>query len=338
MRQELGSAAGYRVAGRPRLARAQARWPAALGLALGLALALLSPHGLTRAQEVAPPEASEEVGSRRPDEAGAGPADLAPAVVLRHRRYLPLVQKSRPPRPTAVLPPTPVPPSPVPPTPPPGPDPCAPIPGTRYGDLSVNGRATDRPAAAHPDLNLAIRGWQPGGAGQSLVDYGGHTDSRAPDLRGLLPGRLGGEVAFSSVHQVFDWLWSENRRGGPIADWPVTLAGLATTRGQPVHVPGSGYDIGEGKRVLVLYATTERVTLKYTRDDNVVYGYTLHLENVCVEPALRALYERHDRSGRGRLPALAAGEPIGRATGAELLLAVRDTGRFMDPRSRKDWW
>ena len=99
-----------------------------------------------------------------------------------------------------------------------------------------------------------------------------------------------------------------------------------------------GYDIGDDYQVLVLYASEERITLKYTREDNVVGGYTLHMENVCVEPSLLALYQSWNDQGRGYLPALRAGQAFGRARGDEIGVAIRDTGAFQDPRSRKDWW
>jgi hypothetical protein len=255
---------------------------------------------------------------------------------LSQRVFLPRVSRAIVRWPT----PTPLQPTALPPTPPPAatPDLCAPIPDVDYDDLSVNGGRTDRPAAAHPDLNLALRGWERTDAPLRLVDYGGGTDPRAPRLSGLLPGTAGGSGAISSAWRVYDWLWPDNRRGGLMGDWPVTMAGLPSAPGQPVYLPPAGYSIGSGYQALVLYATTERVTLKYTREDNVVYGYTIHLESVCVEPSLRALYERRDRDGRGSLPALHAGEPLGRARGGEIFVAVRDSGRFMDPRSRKDWW
>jgi len=88
----------------------------------------------------------------------------------------------------------------------------------------------------------------------------------------------------------------------------------------------------------VLYVAPTRVTLKYTADDNVVEGYTLHVENVCVDPALLALYEASEAGGRSRLPALRPGQPFARALGSEIGIAIRDRGSFMDPRSRKDWW
>ena len=49
--------------------------------------------------------------------------------------------------------------------------------------------------------------------------------------------------------------------------------------------------------VLVLYAAEDRITLKYTRNDNVISGYTLHLEQVCVDPVLLALYSTGTAQG-----------------------------------------
>ena len=111
--------------------------------------------------------------------------------------------------------------------------------------------------------------------------------------------------------------------------------------GEPIHVPDSGYSIGTlsgSYEVLVLYASEHRITLKYTRDDNVIYGYTIHVEGVCVAPELLTLYETWDAAGRTRLPALRAGQAFGRARSSEIEVAIRDTGDFLDPRSRKDWW
>jgi len=140
------------------------------------------------------------------------------------------------------------------------------------------------------------------------------------------------------VYRVNNWDWGSNARGGPVTDFTVTLAGLATEKGKTIHVPEAGYDIGRGYAVLVLYADADRITLKYTGEDSVVNGYALHVEGICVEPSLLALYERMNVAGRGQLPALRAGQAFGRARGEEVQVAIRDTGRFMDPRVRKDWW
>jgi len=213
---------------------------------------------------------------------------------------------------------------------------CAPIPGVQYSTLSVNGSPTDRPAEQHADLNLALRGYEVTSAFLGLVDYGGGSDTAAPQLYTLFAdGRV---PVFSTVYKVYDWDWDCNCRGSLLTTWPVTLAGMGVAPGEVLRLPDSGYDIGSGYEALVLYASEERITLKYTREDNVVDGYTIHVENACVEPGLLALYRAWNAAGRGQLPALRGGQPFGRARGAEIGVAIRDAGNFMDPRSRKDWW
>lgn len=215
-------------------------------------------------------------------------------------------------------------------------DVCAPIAGESYGTLTPDGPPTDRLAEQHADLNLALRGYAPTTARLGLVDYGGQADPSAPQLAGLFAERRA--PAITSVHRVYDWNWDSNSRGDPISDPAVTLMELAATAGETIHAPNSGYTLGSGYEVLVLYASSQRITLKYTRNDNVVHGYTLHIEGICVEPTLLALYETWNAAGRGQLPALAAGQALGRSRGQAIGVAIRDNGSFLDPRSRKDWW
>jgi hypothetical protein len=239
---------------------------------------------------------------------------------------------------TGVSPPHPPTPPPTPPGPAPGVgvDPCAPIPGESYGVLPIVGRPADRPAAQHGDLNLALRGYNITTAARGLINIGGPTDHQAPQLAGLFRDRR--TPVFKNVYRVNNWDWARNARGGPVTEFEVTLAGFAVAPGETIHVPDSGYSIGQGYEVLVLYADTNRITLKYTGEDSVVNGYAVHVEGVCVEPGLLALYGQMNAAGRGRLPALRAGQAFGRARGNEIQAAIRDTGRFMDPRTRKDWW
>jgi len=89
---------------------------------------------------------------------------------------------------------------------------------------------------------------------------------------------------------------------------------------------------------MVLYAEPTRITLGYTREDSVANGYAVHIENLCVDPNLLALYINSDANGRSSLPALREEEVLGVATLGDLLVAVRDRGAFLDPRSRLDWW
>jgi hypothetical protein len=213
---------------------------------------------------------------------------------------------------------------------------CSPVPGATYGTLTVNPPPTDRPAHVHADLNLAMRGYEVTGAPLVLVDYGGGEDPGAPYLPTLFSAPR--EPSFTAAYQVYDWNWACNCRGGLLDRWPTTLIGMVVAPAEIIHLPDSGYDIGSGYDALVLYATEERITLKYTREDNVVHGYTIHIENICVEPSLLALYQAWNAAGRGQLPALRGGQPLGRARSGEIRVATRDNGEFMDPRSRKDWW
>ncbi len=169
-----------------------------------------------------------------------------------------------------------------------------------------------------------------------MVDYAGNVDPNAPQLYTLFGNQR--TPIFNAAYRVYQWDWDCNCRGGPITKWDVTLLGMRTTPGEIIHLPVAGYDVGGGYGALVLYAEPTRLTLKYTREDNVVAGYTLHLENICVDANLLALYRQLNAAGRSELPALWPGQPLGRAPGTEIDAAIRDSGSFLDPRSRKDWW
>ena len=249
---------------------------------------------------------------------GVGPA---PTALL----YFPLVMRPVPPTPTPTA--TPV---------------CQPIPGATYGTLSIVGAPSDRPAEAHADLNLALRGYTTAtGEYVGLLDNCGAVpgDYRAPQLRGLFSDRR--RPTFLGVYWVYQWDWACNCRSSGVENrWGPSFATLATTPGEVLYVPDSGYriDAPQDYEVLVLYASPERITLKFTREDNVVQGYTLNLEDICVDPNLLALYQACNAAGRRNLPALRARQPLGHARGAELGFAIRDAGNWMDPRNCADWW
>lgn len=221
---------------------------------------------------------------------------------------------------------------------------CAVSSSNSYTLIPFSGSPTDRPDSKHGDLNLSLRGYELTNAPKQLVNYSGGTDPNAPRLAGLFnPNRL---PAIPNVYRVNGWDWSCGSQGcatGPITDWDVTLLGLGTTKGQPIFIPERGPEIyGGGYRAIVLYAETRRITLAYTRDDTVANGYAVHIENLCVDPNLLALYQSQVgpdgfRLGN-KLPGLRNDQPLGTALGNEIRVAVRDRGAFMDPRSCKDWW
>ena len=163
--------------------------------------------------------------------------------------------------------------------------------------------------------------------------------------------------ALIGFYRVYNWNWAPSpdpgSRGDPITSYPVTALGLQTTPGEILHVPTSGYDIGGGMEVLVLFADEDTVALRYTREDSSgSLGYTVHLDNICTDPNLLALYSSLDEPNGPRyvyvppenrpysydLPNLYAGQPLGIARSTEIVVAIVDTGTFMDPRSCNEWW
>lgn len=212
--------------------------------------------------------------------------------------------------------------------------------GATYTTVPVDPPPTDRPAVSHADLNLALRGYGGTSAPLEFVTDGGDIDFLAPQLPGIFSD--GRTPKFVSAYRVNDWDWgcgSDGCRGSAITNPPVTLLGLQTRTGELLSAPSRGPEIyPRGLVALVLYADEHRITLKYTRDDNVIGGYTVHLEKLNVDSSLLALYRQSDAAGRAELPAVTNDQPVGVAAGAQVLVAIRDCGAFMDPRSRKDWW
>lgn len=206
--------------------------------------------------------------------------------------------------------------------------------------VPVAGPPVDRPARVNPDLNLAVRGYVPTVAALELIEVGGPTDGDPPQLANLFAAPR--VPTFTEAHRVYDWNWAcgaDGCRGEPIADPPVTLIRVAATQGERIYLPARRAQIyGGGYIALVLYAAPERLTLTYTRQDTPAVGYMVHVEGIEVDPALVARYEELDVAGRRALPALSNGDLLGWATAGSLAVAVRDTGSFMDPRVRKDWW
>lgn len=215
-----------------------------------------------------------------------------------------------------------------------------PTPAPIFDLIPVVGPSADRPAINHPDLNLAIRSYISTTGELGLININGDTDSNAPQLIGIFqPQRL---PIFTALYQVYDWDWScgpDGCRGTPLALPAVSLLAVATTPGETLTIPTRVPEIyGGGYKALVLYAESARITLGYTREDTAAIGYVIHLEEILVEPALLTLYHESDAAGRSQLPALRDNEPFATAPGTSINLAIRDTGSFMDPRSRKDWW
>ena len=215
-----------------------------------------------------------------------------------------------------------------------------------------------RPASTHPDKNLEMRGYTLNtdpNLRRELIDYGVGDPAPPPQFATMFdPYRV---PELRSFYQVHNWIWGvppdPGDRADPIENPPVTALGLGIVPGEEIYVPTSGYDIGGGMEVLVLYADEDTVALRYTREDSSGSpGYTVHIDNICVDPNLVSLYEALDDADGPRyvyvppenrpygydLPTLPAGKVVGVAKGEEMVVAIVDTGAFLDPRSCNDWW
>lgn len=216
---------------------------------------------------------------------------------------------------------------------------CATTSSNAYTLIPMEAADTNHPDNQHGDLNLALRGYQPSDAAKELVTYNGDVDAGAPQLAGLFADRR--QAAITDVYQVRDWRWDCGTHGCA-TDWlttyDVTLLGLATTPGEALFFPYHAAEIYGGYVGVVLYAEETRLTIAYTRDGTVANGYAVQLENLCVDPNLLRQYREGNGGGRQNLPGLHNGDTVGVAASNELLVAIRDRGMFMDPRSKNDWW
>jgi hypothetical protein len=209
-----------------------------------------------------------------------------------------------------------------------------------YTTIPIAGGGLAHPDALHADLNLALRGYTAADVAADLFNKDGPVDGDPPQLAGIFGDYR--RPTFGQSYQVYDWDWNcgeHGCRGGLVDTGAATLLTLQAAPGEALGVPHRGAQIyGGGYKALVLYAESNRITLGYTREDSVANGYAVHLENVCVDPNLLALYQSSNATGRAFLPALREDEVLGTAGSGQVLVAVRDRGVFFDPRSRLDWW
>jgi hypothetical protein len=224
---------------------------------------------------------------------------------------------------------------------------CDPILGQTYSAISVdleNSKPPSPSAGEDPGFNINLLDFQPRPHERYWLNVGG-TDPAAPQFAYVYsnPHRPG----ISEAYQIYNG-------GGPDGYNPVTALGLPAAVGQVIHVPERFgpqvvIDPQVPYKALVLYASEQSITLKYGREDGLAGGYdenghptvgayVAFIDGICVEPNLLALYHQMEAGGRLSLPALHGHQPVGRATGSEIRIALRDTGTWMDPRWLGDWW
>jgi len=202
----------------------------------------------------------------------------------------------------------------------------------------------DPPPENHPDLNLSIRGYVPANGEKYPIVLGEEGDPKAPQIWKILSHR----PTIVSLYKIYGWDWKTNRKTVPMPEpgdpagsvKQIQMIGLSTNPGEPILVPDSGYRIGGNYQVMVIHADENSITVKYGREDNIgiKFGYAVQVEGINVDPDLLNSYRSLNAAGRNELPALVGGQVMGTAKGNEIRVVIRDTGDFLDPRSKLDWW
>ena len=198
------------------------------------------------------------------------------------------------------------------------------LPNTNYASLSIIGEPLTSDPETNRVVNLGYRGYWRVDEARRLVELGPVHDPKAPQFPGLFGDWRTPD--FTTTYQT-----------DPTPFCAVTVLGMGTARGETIYTPDSGYDIGGDYEYLVMYAGETDITLHIGREDDFP-GYVIHIDGVCTDPDLLALYRQNHAAGRGSLPALRGHQAFGVAAAGEIQIAIRDSGTLMDPRSRNDWW
>lgn len=210
----------------------------------------------------------------------------------------------------------------------------------QYALIPMEAVDVNHPDHLHGDLNLALRGFEAVDFPLELIDLGAGGDD-PPQMQGLFTdSRL---PTLTQAYAVYDWDWGCGEHGCTKSEFvksaEVSAVSVATNMGETVSLPSNNTEIYAGNYIAaVLYAAPDQLTLAYTRDGSVAGGYSVHLLNFCVDPNLLRLYQAANEGGRVELPGLRNNDPVGVATDQDLIVAIRTRGRFLDPRSRGDWW
>jgi hypothetical protein len=189
-----------------------------------------------------------------------------------------------------------------------------------------------RDASLHGDISLKLRDPEPNaGVELNLQHVDSHISANPPQFKEIFQ-----EPEFLETYTVHHWDGPTYRKMGLLEG--VQAVTIKTTPGQPIYIPKRGPDIYKDDQdtfhALLLYASEDSLTFIYARQPTVEDVYTVHYVGLQTDPNLLELYQK---SGERELPGLTLDTPVGLATD-RLMIAIRDKGKYMDVRSKKDWW
>ncbi len=216
-----------------------------------------------------------------------------------------------------------------------------------------------RPAEQHGDKNFALRGFITNTV-EAKTLISGQADPQEPNQPPQLgtifnPDRVTTAAAnITQVYHTYFWIFGiypdPGQRGGEDANPAVGVLGLGAAPGEVLQAPTSFYEVAFVNNVhyqaFVMYADADTVALHYSAEDTVVNGYTVHIDNICTDPNLLALYNALDGGGTGprytntsfNMPYIAVGQAIGTARDNLVRVKVVDTGSTIEPRMCWNLW
>lgn len=200
------------------------------------------------------------------------------------------------------------------------------------------------PAETAPDVNIKLYPWELKDDTLDLTNSpnkGSLIDPKAPKLCTMFaPDRVPAITANYIIKGA-----DTTMRNNP--DSPA-LVGFQTTPSETIEMVATGildsgklenpYNVGDGYEAVVIYADENSVALHYENVDGTIDGYAVHILGVAPDESLLTLYRQLNSEGRKRMPALKVNDIIGTAIDNEIWVSIRDSGDFLDPRWKQEWW
>ncbi len=199
------------------------------------------------------------------------------------------------------------------------------------------------PYEENPELNLRLRGWGEVNESTDLQSRHGNNYGLDPIMPPQYSSLYNGPVPqIAKTYVVYAWDFVNKKSLAPEVSTPnfkVHMIGLSATNGQALYGLKAGKTIDGTNVFLVLYATKNEIVFTHSDEDNIEDGYLYYFEDICVDPNLLTEYKNDSsEERRGHLPVIKTGQIFGYAANTDPKTSVRDTGSFVDPRAKEDWW
>lgn len=124
-----------------------------------------------------------------------------------------------------------------------------------------------------------------------------------------------------------------------------------------IKVPNTGYDIGGGYEAMVVFTSSNRISLHIGRHEYFTGtktcangqtcsgGYWIYIKGICVDQQIQNAYNKvkgaQESAGADlnpiQLPMVRSGQILGKANGAKISIGVSDNGSFVSTSNPKFW-